>query len=72
MPALKPKRGAERPIKRLYTIQEAGDYLGRSVGAVREMIYSGKIPEVRIDRRVQVDVHDLDVIIEQSKTQFGG
>jgi hypothetical protein len=32
------------------------------------MIASGKIPTVRFDRRVFVDVPDLDSLIENNKT----
>lgn len=54
-------------MKRLYSLDEAAEYLGRSTEAVREMQYTGKIPVVRMDRRVQFDVKDLDRIIEASK-----
>ena len=56
-----------RAKKRLYTIPEAAEVLGRSVNSVREMIWKGRLPHVRIDRRVQVDVQDLEALIESSK-----
>jgi len=34
--------------KRLYSIAEAAVYLGRSVWAVREMLWAGKIPFVKV------------------------
>ncbi len=37
-----------------------------AAGPVREMGYRGKLPVVRIDRRVQFDVRDLDELIEKS------
>jgi excisionase family DNA binding protein len=52
---------------RLLTVEQAGGYLGRSKEAVEHMIASGKIATVRIDRRVFVDVRDLDRLIEDSK-----
>jgi excisionase family DNA binding protein len=57
----------ERPRKRLYTIAEAAEYLGRSPWAVRSMIWSGKLPAVRDGKRVLVDVYDLDRWIENNK-----
>ena len=57
-------------IKRLYTVKEAGVYLGRSEWAIREMYYAGKIPYVRDGSRVLFDIVDLDIWIENSKTQL--
>ena len=53
------KRSDAHPGKRLYSIDEAADYLGRTPGAVREMIWAGKIPAVKFDRRIHVDARDL-------------
>jgi excisionase family DNA binding protein len=53
--------------KRLFTLDEAGEYLGRSKWAVRHLIWNGVLPSVRIDRRVQVDVSDLEALIEKNK-----
>jgi excisionase family DNA binding protein len=58
---------AEAVKPRLFTVEQAGSYLGRSKEAVQHMIASGKIPTVRIDRRVFIDVRDLDRLIEDSK-----
>ena len=56
--------------KRLYDLEEAAEYLGRSPRAVYDMIRSGKLPEVRIDRRILVDVKDMDDIIEKAKVDY--
>lgn len=56
--------------KRLYDLKEAGEYLGRTPRAVYDMIRDGKLPEVRIDSKVQVDVKDMDEIIERAKVQY--
>jgi excisionase family DNA binding protein len=53
--------------KRLLSVTEAAEYLGRTPWGIRGLIDNGKIPVVRIDRRVQIDRHDLDRIIEMSK-----
>ncbi|MCL6505766.1 MAG: helix-turn-helix domain-containing protein [Bryobacteraceae bacterium] len=60
------------PARRLLSVKEAAAYLGRSVAAVQHMIESGKLPAVRIDRRVAVDIRDLDRLIEASKTGKAG
>ena len=53
--------------KRLFTIPEAAEYLGRSVWAVRELVWAGQLPSVRVGRRVHLDIHDLDQWIEKNK-----
>ncbi len=34
------------------------------------MVYSGKLPAVKIDRRLQLDIRDLERLIEESKVDF--
>ena len=53
---------------RLLSIDQAAQYLGRTRDSVEHLIAADKIPAVRIDRRVFVDVIDLDKLIEASKT----
>jgi hypothetical protein len=60
------RTGKIRP--RLLTEQSAL-YLGRTKEAVQHMIAAGKLPTVRNDRRVFLDVQDLDDWIERSKIQ---
>ena len=56
------------PIRpRLLTVEQAAVYIGRSKEAVQHMISGGKMPTVRADRRVFLDVQDLDGWIEQNK-----
>jgi excisionase family DNA binding protein len=52
---------------RLLSVEEAAEYLGRSTEAIRHMISAGKLPTVRGDRRIQIDVRDLDHWIESNK-----
>ncbi len=61
---------ADRPRKRLYTIKEAAEYLGRSPWAVRSMIWSGKLPAVRDSKWILLDVFDLDRWIEANKVSY--
>jgi excisionase family DNA binding protein len=55
--------------KRLLTVEEAAVYLGRSKEAVQHMISAGKLPIVKPDRRVFLDIRDLDNWIEGNKLQ---
>jgi len=57
-------------IKRLLTIKEASVYLGRSVPAIRELIWRGELPIVRPDRRIHLDLFDLDKWIEKNKRTY--
>jgi excisionase family DNA binding protein len=52
---------------RLLTVEQAAVYIGRSKEAVQHMVSSGKVPTVRSDRRVFVDVEDLDAWIREHK-----
>ena len=56
-----------RQNKRLYTLCEAADYLGRSVWSVRRLIWNGEVPAVKAGGRVHVDVRDMDDFIEKHK-----
>ena len=52
---------------RLLTVEQAATYLGRTKEAVQHMIFENKLPTVRTDRRVFVDIKDLDGWIEDNK-----
>ena len=67
---MKDAKTQTRPQKRLYSIQDASVYLGRSVCAIREMLWAGKLPYVRDGRRILLDINDMDFWIEKSKTCF--
>ncbi|MCA9469522.1 MAG: helix-turn-helix domain-containing protein [Nitrospira sp.] len=53
--------------KRLYSLDEAAGYLGRSTWSVRRLIWGGELPSVRARGRVHVDVRDMDEFIEKHK-----
>jgi len=61
---------SHRPRKRLYTIAEAAEYIGRSPWAVRSLIWSGKLPAVRDGKRIFIDVYDMDAWVERSKVNY--
>lgn len=53
--------------KRLYTLKEAAEYLGRPVWGVRELIWKGKISYIQDGRKYYLDLVDLDQYIEKQK-----
>jgi predicted DNA-binding transcriptional regulator AlpA len=65
-----------RTERRLLDLHEAGTYVGVSYWTVRDLINSGELPSVRLPnprrpgesvRRLLVDVHDLDSMIDKWK-----
>ena len=62
----------KRPVKRLYTLQEAATYLGRGLYGMRELVWSGEVPVVKGTggRKIYVDIIDLDVYIERNKGTY--
>ena len=74
-----PKTESKRPCrtptllrKRLFTLKEAAEYLGRSQWSMRELVWSGSIPVVRTEgaRKIFVDIQDLDDFINRNKTKY--
>lgn len=55
--------------QRLFTLNEAGVYIGLSHWRVRSLIYSGQLAYVRLGRRILVDLKDLDALIDSKKQQ---
>ena len=51
----------------LLTREQAARKLGRTVPALEHLIHEGKLPVVRIDCRVFIDVRDILRLIDQSK-----
>ncbi len=58
-------RVTEKPSfeKRLFTVEEAAEYLGRSPNAVKLMVARGKLPVTKIDSKIQLDRRELDKLI---------
>jgi hypothetical protein len=52
---------------RLLSIDQCGEYLSRSAHSIRHLIKAGKLPVVKIDGRIFLDIRDLDRAIENSK-----
>lgn len=53
---------------RLLTIPDAALYLGVSHWTLRDLIWDGKLPYLKLGRRHMLDKHDLDAWIEREKT----
>jgi excisionase family DNA binding protein len=53
--------------KRLYSLKEGAVYLGRTVGAVREMLWAGKMPFVKDGKRILIDIQDMNEWIDRNK-----
>ena len=53
--------------RRLFPLNEAAAYLGRSIWSIRELLWAEKIPYVREGKRIFVDVRDMDAWIEKNK-----
>lgn len=58
-------------MRRLLTLEEAARFLGISTYSVRRLIWDGQLPAVRLTRRVQLDLRDLERLIEQKKDRAG-
>jgi excisionase family DNA binding protein len=55
--------------KRLFTLTDAAEYIGRSPKAVERLIQRGTIPVTKIDGKRQIDRSALDRIISE-RTYF--
>ncbi len=65
---LRASRPDSSPVRRrLFSVQEAGDYLSLSPWTIREMVWRGELPEVRMGRRLLIDKQDLDALIDRTK-----
>ena len=60
----------EKHKKRLYTIKEAAEYLGRPVWSIRELIWAGAIPFIQNGRIYYLDILDMDSWIEANKRRL--
>ena len=66
-----PEGGSQGVGRRLLTLGEAAQVLGLSPCSVRRLIWAGKLPAVRLTRRIQVDLRDVERLIEQTKDRSG-
>ena len=68
---VKKAQGIYNPLsKRLYTLNEAAKYLGRTLWPMRELVWAGKIPIVRDGKRIFIDFNDLESYITKNKMTY--
>jgi excisionase family DNA binding protein len=60
---------SEAQTPRLLTVEQAAQYIGRSVRGLRGMIARGTIPVIKGDGRVMLGRQDLDTWIDQNRVQ---
>lgn len=65
------KPGQTAMERRLYTVVEAGAFLGVSVWTIYRWIGQRRVPFVKIGRAVRFDKLDLEKLIEECKVQPG-
>jgi len=71
-PGKKPSAsGPPHPVAapRLVGVREAAAILNISVAAVRRLVVDGRLPVVRLNRRLLIDVRDLDHLIDRAKAR---
>ncbi len=61
------KSRAPLPGQRLYDVKQVGVFLGVSAWSVREMIWRGDLPHVRVGRLIRVDFKDLESYIAKNR-----
>lgn len=61
--------GSSKPViqKRILTLKEAAEYLGRSESGIRHLVSKGVLSSVEFDAKICFDIRDLDRAIEMSK-----
>jgi excisionase family DNA binding protein len=71
------KKNQSKEESRLMGLKEAAKYLGVSYWTVREIVWSGALPMVKLPnknggqcRKILIDRRDLDGLIEKSKESF--
>jgi excisionase family DNA binding protein len=64
-----PEKGSLAASRRLLSLEEAAGLLGLSVHSLRRLVWDGTLPAIRLTRRVQVDLRDLERLIERAKSR---
>jgi excisionase family DNA binding protein len=55
--------------RRLMTLREVASLLALSTASIRRLIASGDLPALRLTRRLLVDVHDVERVIQELKAR---
>ena len=51
----------------VFALEEAAAYLALSTWTVRDLVWKGRLPVVRLTRRLHFDRRDLDRLIDHAK-----
>ncbi len=54
-------------FRRYYDIASVATYIGFSTWTVRRLIWSGKLPAIRLNRALRIDIRDVDGMMEANK-----
>lgn len=58
----------KNPIsKRLYCLKSASSYLDLGLHGVRNLVWTGQIPVVKIGKKQFIDLEDLERFVSQNK-----
>ncbi len=58
---------SDRDIKRYVNIKEVSEYTSLPVKSLYELAGTGRIPSIKLGRRVLFDLHDIDKIMDSFK-----
>jgi hypothetical protein len=58
--------------KRLYSVRDSSGYLCLGIHGVRKLIWDGKVPVVKIGRKMFIDIQDLETFVSKNKVVFNG
>ena len=57
---------------RLYDLNTAAYYLGRSVYSLRTLIWNGELPVVKSGKKMWIDIVDLNIWVDKNKETVTG
>jgi excisionase family DNA binding protein len=60
------------PAPRCLTVEQAADYLGAHVHAIRRLVWNKEIAHFRLGHRILFDISDLDRYVENQKSAARG
>jgi len=63
-------KGSVGQTRRLLSLKESATLLGVSTVSVRRFIWAGRLPVVRLTRKIQVELRDLERLIDAAKDRL--
>lgn len=67
------EQGIHKPqVPRLLPLKQAGEWLGLTLWAMRERVWSGDIPFIKFPggRKIFIDTRDLEAFIQRNKVTY--